>query len=123
MYPFKGAAKLHFLYYSRVVIILFSKGLCKSVFSTYSFVNLGYCLAVFLCFFFVLYFEFNVVLKDFKVELLTFQTNWFIYSNESPLKITKNAFYFFLKTLFDIQIFRFLSWLLGHVVKTAWLER
>ena len=34
---FKGATKLHFTDYSRVVIILFSTGLYKSAFSTYSF--------------------------------------------------------------------------------------
>ena len=34
---FKGAMKLYFMYYSRVVIILFSTGLYKSAFSTYSF--------------------------------------------------------------------------------------
>ena len=33
----KGATKLYFMYYSPVVIILFSTGLYKSVFSTYSF--------------------------------------------------------------------------------------
>ena len=35
--PLKGATKLHFMHYSRVVIILFSAGLCKSAFCTYSF--------------------------------------------------------------------------------------
>ena len=34
---FKGAAKLYFMNYFRVVIILFSTGLYKSAFSTYSF--------------------------------------------------------------------------------------
>ena len=33
----KGATKLYFMYYSRVVIILFSEGLCKSAFSTCSY--------------------------------------------------------------------------------------
>ena len=33
----KGATKLYFMHYSCVVIILFSTGLCKSAFSTYSF--------------------------------------------------------------------------------------
>ena len=42
---------------------------------------------------------------------------------ESPLKMTKNAFCFILKALFVIKIFKFLSWLFGHLEKTAWLER
>ena len=37
--------------------------------------------------------------------------------NESPLKVIKNAFYFILKALFVLKIFRFLSWLFGHVNK------
>ena len=36
-------------------------------------------------------------------------------ANESPLKIMKNAFYFTLKALFVLKIFKFLSWLFGHV--------
>ena len=43
--------------------------------------------------------------------------------NESPLKMMKNAFYFTLKALFVLKIFKFLSWLFGHVEKTARLER
>ena len=35
----------------------------------------------------------------------------------------KNAFYFVVKALFVLKIFKFLSWLFGHVEKTAWLER
>ena len=46
-----------------------------------------------------------------------------IYFIESPLKMLKNAFYFTLKALFVLKIFKFLSWLFGHVEKTAWLER
>ena len=42
---------------------------------------------------------------------------------ESPLKMMKNAFYFTLKALFILKIFKFLSWHFGHVGKTAWLER
>ena len=42
---------------------------------------------------------------------------------ESSLTIMKNAFYFILKALFVLKIFKFLSWLFGHVGKTAWLER
>ena len=42
-----------------------------------------------------------------------------IYFIESPLKMLKNAFYFTLKALFVLKIFKFLSWLFGHVEKTA----
>ena len=38
-------------------------------------------------------------------------------ATESPLKRMKNAFYFTLKPLFVFKIFRFLSWLFGHVEK------
>ena len=46
-----------------------------------------------------------------------------IYFIESPLKTMKNAFDFILKALFVLKIFNFLSWLFGHVEKTAYLER
>ena len=36
---------------------------------------------------------------------------------ESPLKMTKYAFYFILKALYVLKISRFLSWLFGHVEK------
>ena len=42
---------------------------------------------------------------------------------EGPLKLMKNAFYFTLKALFVLKIFKFLSRLFGHLEKTAWLER
>ena len=42
---------------------------------------------------------------------------------ESPLKMMRNAFYFTWKALFVLKIFTFLSWLFGHVDKTARLER
>ena len=35
----------------------------------------------------------------------------------------KNAFYSIVKAFFVLKIFNFLSWLFGHVEKTAWLER
>ena len=35
----------------------------------------------------------------------------------------KNAFYFMLKALSVLKIFKFLSRRVGHVGKTAWLER
>ena len=42
-----------------------------------------------------------------------------IYLMESPFKMMKNAFYFILKALFVLKIFKFLSRLFGHVGKTA----
>ena len=50
-------------------------------------------------------------------------TYFFIYFIESLLKMIKNAFCFILQALFVLKIFNFLSWLSGHVEKTAWLER
>ena len=38
-------------------------------------------------------------------------------STESPLEMMKNAFYFTSKALFALKIFKFLSWLFGHVSK------
>ena len=43
--------------------------------------------------------------------------------NESPSKMMKNDFYFILKALYALKIFKFLSWLFGHVEKTASLEK
>ena len=42
---------------------------------------------------------------------------------DSPSKLMKNAFYFILKVLFVLKIFKLLSWLFGHVEKSAGLER
>ena len=36
-------------------------------------------------------------------------------TTESPLKMMKNVFYFTLKALFVLKIFKFLSWLFSHV--------
>ena len=35
----------------------------------------------------------------------------------------KDAFDFMLETLFIIKLFKSLSWLFGHVEKTAWLDK
>ena len=35
----------------------------------------------------------------------------------------KNAFYFILKVLFVLKIFKFLPLLFGHVEKMVWLEK
>ena len=42
---------------------------------------------------------------------------FFICFNDNPSKIMKNAFYFILNALFVLKIFKFLSWLFGHVEK------
>ena len=42
---------------------------------------------------------------------------------ESPLKMMKNAFYFILKALSFLKIFKFLSRHFVHVGKTAWSQR
>ena len=69
----KGATKLHFMYYFRVVIILFSTCLYKSAFSTYDFGKTSFssfCVLVLrvsvawvLIFSFALCFEFNAFSK------------------------------------------------------------
>ena len=61
-------------------------------------------------------------LASIKVGLSPFKKNFFICFNNSPSKVMKNAFYFILKALFVLKIFKFLSWLFGHIEKTASLE-
>ena len=55
----------------------------------------------------------------FKVGLSPSKKNCVIYLIESPLKMMKNGFYFVLKALFVLKIFKLLSRLFGHVGKTA----
>ena len=38
-------------------------------------------------------------------------------ATESPLKVMKIVFYFTLKALFALKIFKFLSWLFGYIEK------
>ena len=61
-------------------------------------------------------------ITSFRVGLSPFQKICIICLIESSLNMMKNAFYFILKALFVLQIFKFLSWIFGHVEKTAWLE-
>ena len=42
---------------------------------------------------------------------------------ESPLRMTKNVFYFVLKAFFVLKIFTFLSRRFAYIGKTVWLER
>ena len=44
-------------------------------------------------------------------------------TTESPLKMMKNAFYFTSNALCVLKMFKFLSWIFGHDIKTAWLKR
>ena len=61
--------------------------------------------------------------NDLKVGLSPSKKNCVIWSIESPLQMMKNAFYFILKALFVLKVFKFLSWFFGHVGKTTWSER
>ena len=56
-----------------------------------------------------------------EVGLSTSKKNCVICSIENPLKMMKDAFYFILKALFIVKIFKFLSWLFDQLGKTAWL--
>ena len=58
-------------------------------------------------------------LKMLKIRLSPFKNFLFICFIESPSKMMKNAFYFILKVLFVLKIFKFLSWLFGDVEKIA----
>ena len=45
-------------------------------------------------------------------------------ATKSPLKMMKNAFYFTSNALFVFKIFRFLSWVFGHVKKRVdWKDK
>ena len=58
----------------------------------------------------------------FKIELSPFK-KCYICFNESPLKMTKNVFYFILKALFVLKIFKFLSSLFSTAEKLTTLEK
>ena len=65
-----------------------------------------------------------IIFKSFiKVGLSPSKNFFLICFNDSPSKMMKNAFYFILKALFVLKIFKFLSWIFVHLDKTAWLER
>ena len=59
------------------------------------------------------------VMIYFKVRLSPTKNICVICLIESPLTMMKNAFYFILKALFVLKLFKFLSRLFGHVGKTA----
>ena len=54
-----------------------------------------------------------------KVGLSPSKKKRIICFNDSPSEMMKNAFYFISKALFVLKIFKFSSWLFGHVQKTA----
>ena len=56
---------------------------------------------------------------DIKARLSTSKKICVVFLIESPLKMMKNAFYFILKALLVLKIFRFLSRLFGHLAKTT----
>ena len=56
---------------------------------------------------------------DIKVGLSPSEKKLYYLIIESPLKVMKNVFYFILKALFVLKIFKFLPRILGHVGKTA----
>ena len=60
-----------------------------------------------------------LTLSEFKVRLPPSKKICVICLIESPLKMLKNAFYFILKALFVLKIFKFLSRPFDHVGKTA----
>ena len=67
--------------------------------------------------------SYDMVIQTLKVGLSPSGKNCFVCFTESPLKVMRNTFCFILKALFVLKIFKFLSWLFGHVEKTTWLER
>ena len=64
----------------------------------------------------------KILLKFVRIKGALYGLRQFLIT-ESPLKMMKNAFYFTLKALFVLKIFKFLSWLFDYVEKTARLER
>ena len=61
-------------------------------------------------------------LKILKSDSHLPKKNLFYLLQWQPFKKNKKCFLFHLKALFVLEIFKFLSWLLGHVEKTAWLK-
>ena len=57
--------------------------------------------------------------KLFKVGFLPSKKNLLLALTNSPSKMIKKTFYFIVKALSILKIFKLLSWLFGHVEKTA----
>ena len=62
--------------------------------------------------------NFLVEIPTFKVVLSPSKI-YFVCFNDSLSKMMKNAFYFILKAVFILKIFKFLSSLFGHPEKTV----
>ena len=66
----------------------------------------------------------NFLFIFFKVGLSPSKKNCVICFIEiPPLKVMKYDFYFILKALFVLKIFKLMSWLFGHRKKMAWFGR
>ena len=52
----------------------------------------------------------KIIPRSIKVGLSPFKKKFFISFNDSPSKMTKNAFYFILKALFVLKIFVLTFW-------------
>ena len=61
----------------------------------------------------------NYVLKALKSDFHLLKRFCVIWLIKSPFDVLKNAFYFILKALFVLKIFKFLSQLFAHVGKTV----
>ena len=62
---------------------------------------------------------FHTVLYNLKSDSHLAKKNFFVCVNDSSSKMMKNVFYFILKAIFVLKIFKFLPLLLRHVEKTA----
>ena len=102
MILFNGATKLYFMHYLRVVIILISTGLYKSIFSTYFFGKTRFlysCVLVFhdsislafSVYIFLLSFEFNVILNNVRLNNILQFCSLFIFTNLYNLVLYKIA--------------------------------
>ena len=67
--------------------------------------------------------KFYISASTLKVRLSPLKKICIICLIQSLLKMMKNAFYFILKALSILKIFKFLSRHFGHVWKMAWLNR
>ena len=66
--------------------------------------------------------DFTIKRENLKVGSSTSKKICFVCFNESPLKMMKNTFHFVIRALYILKIFKFLSWLIGHVEKRALLK-
>ena len=62
----------------------------------------------------------NIVKSKLKVGLSPFKQNFLYLLQWKPSKNDEKCFLFH---LFVLKIVKFLSWLIGYVEKTAWVER